>query len=109
MYKFDVTGENLLVDSTGHHIRIGDFGAAARLNSQKTLTGELKGQTFGTFAFMAPEVLRGESYGRSCDIWSIGCCVIEMASTKRPWSEHCVTNHLALIYKVSTSVTSHVT
>jgi serine/threonine protein kinase len=75
-----VTGANLLVDTTGQHLRIGDFGAAACLSSSNALTmpGEFQGQIQGTIAFMAPEVLRGESYGRSCDIWSVGCCVYEV-------------------------------
>ena len=58
------------------------------------------GELEGTIAFMAPEVLRGESYGRSCDIWSLGCCLIEMATAKPPWNASDVSNHLALIYKV---------
>ena len=49
-------GANLLVDSTGQRLRIGDFGAAARLASQTTGAGEFQGQLLGTIAFMAPEV-----------------------------------------------------
>ena len=63
-------------------------------------TGELE----GTIAFMAPEVLRGENYGRSCDIWSLGCCLIEMATAKPPWNASDVSNHLALIYRVTLSL-----
>lgn len=39
---------------------------------------------------MAPEVfMKTESggHGRAADIWSVGCCVIEMASGRRPWAE----------------------
>ena len=50
------TGANLLVDSTGPRVRIGDFGAAARLASRNTMVGEFQGQLLGTIAFMAPEV-----------------------------------------------------
>lgn len=136
----DFLGANLLVDSTGHNLRIGDFGAAARLASKATVAGEFQGQLLGTIAFMAPEVtrnseskeeegggkrsrdfsppppslppsdkyllfdvhqvLRGDDYGRSCDIWSVGCAMIEMATTKPPWNADDVSNHLALIYKV---------
>lgn len=49
-------GANILVDSTGHRIRIGDFGASARLASRQTAAGEFQGQLLGTIAFMAPEV-----------------------------------------------------
>lgn len=40
---------------------------------------------------MAPEVfMKSESsgHGRAVDIWSVGCCVIEMASGRRPWSDY---------------------
>ncbi|EDO27976.1 predicted protein, partial [Nematostella vectensis] len=97
----DIKGANILVDSTGQDIRIADFGAAARLATQITGAGEFQGQLLGTIAFMAPEVLRGESYGRSCDVWSVGCVLIEMATGKPPWNAHEHSNHLALIFKVS--------
>ena len=61
----------------------------------------IQGELEGTIAFMAPEVLRGENYGRSCDIWSLGCCLIEMATAKPPWNASDVSNHLALIYRVT--------
>ena len=53
---------------------------------------------------MAPEVLRGDSYGRSCDIWSLGCSIIEMATGKPPWGASDVSNHLALIFRVRYSI-----
>lgn len=93
------------MDSTGQWLRIADFGTAARLASKSTVTGEFQGQLHGTVAFMAPEVLRGEDYGRSCDVWSVGCCVIEMATTKPPWGADYVSNQLKLIFTVS-SLTS---
>lgn len=40
---------------------------------------------------MAPEVfMKSESsgHGRAVDIWSVGCCIIEMASGRRPWSDY---------------------
>jgi serine/threonine protein kinase len=37
---------------------------------------------------------------RSCDIWSVGCCIIEMATAKPPWGASDVSNHLALIFRV---------
>ena len=38
----DLKGANLLVDSAGQRLRIGDFGAAARLASRQTLKGEFQ-------------------------------------------------------------------
>ncbi|XP_041357748.1 mitogen-activated protein kinase kinase kinase 1-like [Gigantopelta aegis] len=100
----DLKGANLLVDGSGQHLRICDFGAAARLASQATGAGEFQGQLLGTIAFMAPEVLRGENYGRACDVWSVGCCMIEMKTTKPPWNAQYLSNHLALIFKIASSV-----
>ena len=47
------------------------------------------------------QVLRGDNYGRSCDIWSLGCLIIEMGTGKPPWGASDVSNHLALIFRVS--------
>ncbi|XP_035698391.1 mitogen-activated protein kinase kinase kinase 1-like [Branchiostoma floridae] len=99
----DIKGANLLVDSTGTRLRIADFGTAARLATKLTGAGEFQGQLLGTIAFMAPEVLRGEQYGRSCDVWSIGCTVIEMGTASPPWNANAIDNHLALIFRIASS------
>ena len=51
---------------------------------------------------MAPEVfMKSESggHGGAADIWSIGCCVIEMSSGKRPWAEYDI--NYQIMFKVS--------
>jgi len=42
----------------------------------------------GSPYWMAPEVVKGTGYGFSSDIWSMGCCIIEMLTGKPPWHEH---------------------
>ena len=49
-------GANILLDSTGLVVKVADFGAVARLKTEKTFSGEFQGQLLGTIAFMAPEV-----------------------------------------------------
>ena len=50
------------------------------------------------------QVLRGQQYGRSCDVWSVGCAIIEMSCAKPPWNAEKHSNHLALIFKVRTEL-----
>jgi mitogen-activated protein kinase kinase kinase len=53
--------------------------------------------------YMAPEVIRNGAKGRkgSMDIWSLGCCVLEMATGRRPWSH--LDNEWAVMFHVATS------
>lgn len=39
-----------------------------------------------------------DGHGRAADIWSVGCCVIEMASGKRPW--HNFDSNFQIMFKV---------
>ncbi|EDV22347.1 uncharacterized protein TRIADDRAFT_28738, partial [Trichoplax adhaerens] len=100
----DVKGDNILVDATGRIVKLADFGSAIQLTATKlTGAGLLQGQMVGTVAFMAPEVLRGENYGRSSDVWSLGCVMIQMLTGKLPWGADNISNHFALIYKIATA------
>ncbi|KAG5512480.1 hypothetical protein GH5_08446 [Leishmania sp. Ghana 2012 LV757] len=60
------------------HIKITDFGTAVHKHG-----GDLR-LIKGTFAYMAPEILVGEPYGRACDVWSIGCIAAEVLSVELP-------------------------
>ena len=49
MYNMPILGANLLVDSTGLNLRIGDLGAAAQMWSKDgTVDGEFQGSHFST-------------------------------------------------------------
>lgn len=48
-------------------IKLGDFGFAKQLQA-----GERLNEMFGSPLYMAPEVLRGDKYDISSDIWSFG-------------------------------------
>ncbi|XP_070502905.1 mitogen-activated protein kinase kinase kinase 4 isoform X2 [Chironomus tepperi] len=85
----DIKCANIFLTNEGHCLKLGDFGSAIKIQHQATMPGELKGYV-GTQSYMAPEVFtknNTEGHGRAADIWSVGCCVIEMASGKRPWSQ----------------------
>ncbi|CAB3408523.1 unnamed protein product [Caenorhabditis bovis] len=89
----DIKPKNIFLDKKCV-LKLGDFGCAARLRTNVTIFGEVR-DVIGTVSYMAPEILsRGEmtneegvykGYGRSVDIWAIGCTVIHMLSGVAPW------------------------
>jgi serine/threonine protein kinase len=52
---------------------------------------------------MAPEVIKQSKYGRKADIWSFGCCLIEMKTGRNPWSEYNFDNAVEAILKIGVS------
>lgn len=59
--------------------KVTDFGTAVL----KRERGDLH-LVKGTFAYMAPEILVGEPYGKPCDVWSVGCIISEVLSVELP-------------------------
>ena len=76
----DIKGANILRNSNDN-IKLADFGASKRL---QTICSGLK-SCQGTPYWMAPEVIKQESYTGKADIWSIGATVVEMLTGDHPW------------------------
>eukprot|EP00924_Labyrinthula_sp_SR-Ha-C_P012937 snap_masked-scaffold_12-processed-gene-4.14-mRNA-1 protein AED:0.37 eAED:0.37 QI:0/0/0/0.33/1/1/3/0/928 len=100
----DVKCGNLLLSSTGV-VKLADFGVSQSLtHHQDTLKMRTKSQggdsVAGTPYWMAPEVIMMENPDTKCDIWSLGCVVVELMSTKPPYF-HLPT--MTAMYKIAQS------
>ncbi|CAN0824782.1 Integrin-linked protein kinase 1 [Linum grandiflorum] len=72
----DLTPRNVLVDESGH-LKVTDFGLS-KIGEQKDAYGyKMTGGT-GSYRYMAPEVYRRESYGKSVDVFSFALIFHEL-------------------------------
>ncbi|KAG4397893.1 hypothetical protein GLYMA_10G232800v4 [Glycine max] len=91
----DIKGANILVDPTGR-VKLADFGMAKHITGQSCLLS-FKGTPY----WMAPEVIKNSNgCNLAVDIWSLGCTVLEMATTKPPWFQY---EAVAAMFKIGNS------
>jgi serine/threonine protein kinase len=77
----DLKSSNILIDDNWK-IKIGDFGLSRFFN---LLNPEENRGRIGTPHWMAPEVLKGEKYEHSADIFSFGMILWEILSLEIPY------------------------
>ncbi|XP_010501010.1 PREDICTED: mitogen-activated protein kinase kinase kinase YODA isoform X2 [Camelina sativa] len=91
----DIKGANILVDPNGE-IKLADFGMAKHVTAFSTMLS-FKGSPY----WMAPEVVMSQNgYTHAVDVWSLGCTILEMATSKPPWSQF---EGVAAIFKIGNS------
>lgn len=73
----DIKPDNIFVSDNGY-FKLGDFGVARTI--EKTSSGLSKK---GTYTYMAPEVYKGQTYGCSVDIYSLGMVMYRLLNFNR--------------------------
>lgn len=88
----DIKSQNIFL-TKNNIVRIGDFGLAKKIKKNTRISNMTK---VGTDCYMAPEILQGQIYGKSADVWSFGCVLHEICSLTFMWM-HDVTFGLACL------------
>ena len=79
----DIKAENIIIqDDSNLYVKLIDFGSCEILTNTK-LTSTYK---VGSPSYIAPEILNGEEYDYSCDIWSLGVLMFYLLSGKKPFT-----------------------
>ncbi|KAI8906340.1 kinase-like domain-containing protein, partial [Gorgonomyces haynaldii] len=78
----DLKPENLLMASSDEHapVKLADFGLSTVVTNDNMLK-----TSCGTLTYCAPEILKGEKYGKPVDMWSIGVITYILLSGYPPF------------------------
>uniref|UniRef100_T1J4E5 non-specific serine/threonine protein kinase n=1 Tax=Strigamia maritima TaxID=126957 RepID=T1J4E5_STRMM len=60
------------------NVKIGDFGIAKILDSEDSMANTMTGTPY----YMSPEMFSKKSYNYKSDVWSLGCCIYEIAALR---------------------------
>jgi len=80
----DVKPENVMIEEGSGRVYLADFGLVRQLHAGQQLTPV--GFVFGTAAYLAPEVLRGEEADGRADQYALACVLFECLTGTVPFA-----------------------
>ncbi|XP_022132904.1 mitogen-activated protein kinase kinase kinase 17 [Momordica charantia] len=96
----DVKPGNILVFDDGD-VKIADFGLSKKAGKNRAETEqERKFQLRGSPLYMSPESVSHNEYESPCDIWAVGCGVVEMLTGKPAWNCRPESNIYSILLRI---------
>ncbi|WP_101953288.1 serine/threonine-protein kinase [Mycobacterium intracellulare] len=92
----DIKPGNFLISSPGsdhERVLLADFGIARALDDATTLTAT--GSMVGTAAYAAPETIEGRPADHRTDIYSLGCALFRLLTSRTPYEDNSLSATLA--------------
>ena len=75
----DIKGANILITKDGQ-VKLADFGVAMNFSDS-----DGSNSVVGTPYWMAPEIIEMSTPTPKCDVWAVGCTVLELLTGKPPY------------------------
>jgi len=77
----DLKPENCVLDARGNLV-LTDFGLAKEMEGEGD---SCRPAQVGTPDYWAPEMYRGQAYGKAVDYWALGCLIYELITGRHPF------------------------
>mmetsp|Transcript_42288 Transcript_42288/g.68123 ORF Transcript_42288/g.68123 Transcript_42288/m.68123 type:complete len:551 (+) Transcript_42288:150-1802(+) len=75
----DLKPQNILMTTSGR-VKLADFGCSKIMKANRLALTQC-----GTPYYMSPELWKNQPYGKSSDVWSLGCILYHMATNRPPF------------------------
>ena len=81
----DIKPGNVMVETSGH-VKVADFGIAQALTGPEQAQLTRAGSVMGTATYFSPEQAQGKQVDPRSDLYSLGCVLFEMLTTRAPFT-----------------------
>ena len=75
----DLKPQNILLSGKDYEVKLADFGISQTLSKNYNFVHE----QMGSICYCSPEILSGEPFNQSTDVWALGCILYEMITKKK--------------------------